>query len=850
MEPRKLTKADIDKVRDIEGFPIGTDEDIIALSDAPYYTACPNPFIEEFIKENGTPYDEATDDYHREPFATDVSEGKGDPIYNAHMYHTKVPYKAIMRYILHYTKPGDIVFDGFCGTGMTGVAAQMCGSTDIQTQMEMKSGELNIEWGTRCAILNDLSPAASFISHNGNTPIDDVAYHQEMASIVEKCEQNCGWMYETAHPVSEQASMFANVNSKGRINYIVWSEVLTCPHCGEENVFWDLAWANEKEKAKVQTIYHCKHCNSEIIKRKCPRAMETVFDTIVGKPMQIVKFVPVSINYEFNGKRYDKTPDEEDLALIEKINAMEVPVWVPSNLIRVGDKTDDPERLGLIYVHQMFTKRNLIALGYAMEYAKSMHAKYTITAAMFRASKMNKYSWSMKTGNGTLSGTLCITSIHIEKNAIDSVARKFRDIEKAIYAAKDTTISQVGSLASVKTVPDNSIDYIFTDPPFGDNLNYSELNYIWESWLGVVTQTDTEAIVSPKQGKKLAEYQELLESCLTEYFRVLKPNRWITVEFHNSKNSVWNAIREAIQKAGFIIADVRTLDKKQGSYNQVRGADQAIKQDLVISAYKPKESFRREMREQAGNPETAWAFVRQHLENIPVVVVKNEKIELIAERQAYLLFDRMIAYHIMQGISIPLDSTDFYRGLDERFLKRDGMYFLPDQVNEYDTARIKTDVENIQFSMFVTNEKTAISWLYQQLSEDYVGPQAYAELQPKFMQEVKAVDKYEDMPELTVILEENFLQDEKGHWYIPDITKEGDVAKLREKNLWKEFEGYMSSKGKLKLFRSEAIRAGFSRLWKEKNYRTIVDIAERLPEQTIQEDANLLMYYDISCGRV
>ena len=127
MEPRKLTKEDIDKVRDIEGFPIGTDEDIIALSDAPYYTACPNPFIEEFIKENGTPYDEATDDYHREPFAADVSEGKNDPLYAVHTYHTKVPYKAIINYILHYSDPGDIVFDGFAGTGMTGVAAKACG---------------------------------------------------------------------------------------------------------------------------------------------------------------------------------------------------------------------------------------------------------------------------------------------------------------------------------------------------------------------------------------------------------------------------------------------------------------------------------------------------------------------------------------------------------------------------------------------------------------------------------------------------------------------------------------------------------------------------------------------------
>ena len=162
-----------------------------------------------------------------------------------------------------------------------------------------------------------------------------------------------------------------------------------------------------------------------------------------------------------------------------------------------------------------------------------------------------------------------------------------------------------------------------------------------------------------------------------------------------------------------------------------------------------------------------------------------------------------------------------------------------------------TEVENIQFSLFVTNEKTAISWLYQQLSEEFDGPQTYAELQPKFMKETNgAWDKFEDRLELSLLLDENFLQDEKGRWYIPDVTKEGDVAKLREKNLWREFEGYMNSKGKLKLFRSEAIRVGFSRLWKDKNYKAIVDIAERLPEQTIQEDANLLMYYDISCGRV
>ncbi|MBW6511061.1 MAG: site-specific DNA-methyltransferase [Desulfuromonadaceae bacterium] len=125
--------------RKIEGFPIGSDEDILNLSDPPYYTACPNPWIADFIakweawkesdegrvargeKEVSNHSPLTTRHYHREPFAADVSEGKQDPIYNAHSYHTKVPYKAIMRYILHYTQPGDIVFDGFCGTGMTGV---------------------------------------------------------------------------------------------------------------------------------------------------------------------------------------------------------------------------------------------------------------------------------------------------------------------------------------------------------------------------------------------------------------------------------------------------------------------------------------------------------------------------------------------------------------------------------------------------------------------------------------------------------------------------------------------------------------------------------------------------------
>ncbi len=159
--------------RGLPGFPIGADEDILRLSDPPYYTACPNPFLQDFVRQYGKEYDLQTK-YSREPFAADVSEGKNDPIYNAHSYHTKVPHKAIMRYVLHYTAPGDLVFDGFCGTGMAGVAAGLCGDRSAITELgyavtpDGKVLDVNQDvfsrLGARIPILNDLSPAATLIA--------------------------------------------------------------------------------------------------------------------------------------------------------------------------------------------------------------------------------------------------------------------------------------------------------------------------------------------------------------------------------------------------------------------------------------------------------------------------------------------------------------------------------------------------------------------------------------------------------------------------------------------------------------------------------------------------------------
>ncbi|WP_337556806.1 DNA methyltransferase [Gemmiger sp.] len=835
MERRKLTKEDIDKVRNIEGFPLGTDEDIIALSDAPFYTACPNPFIEDFIKEYGTPYDEETDDYHREPFSDDVEENKHDLIYNIHGYHTKVPPKAIQTYIQHYTSPGDIVFDGFSGSGMTGVAAQLCGDGFASE-------------GARNAIISDLSSYATFISSNYNRP-NDVNTIDALEHIIDSIESQYGKYYSTIHTLNGKIQTDFNGNPiMGKINYVVWSNVYFCPHCGHELNYYRVMILNGAKSTEKKI--KCPNCSAVTDRTKLEIKYQVQFDAALGETSKTPEHVPVLINYSVGTTRYTKEPDEEDLRKIREVEVKPLKSH-PTNMMIHGDETERLFRVGITHVKQLYPTRTLFFLSEFFDRFKDDNKKmFLFTSALPKLTILNRYmpEHGSRALVGPRAGTYYLPNLFVENDVIGQLRFQLNKL-KNLYYKKGNVLVSTQSTTDLSNIPTNSIDYCFIDPPFGANIMYSELNFVAESWLRITTNNTKEAIINKAQRKNIPEYQELMTKCFSEIYRILKPSRWLTVEFHNSKNAIWTSIQAALGVAGFIIADVRVLNKEKKTINQFTAAG-CVDQDLIISAYKPKEKFKKEFLLHAGSSETAWAFVRQHLANIPVVVVKNDRIEVVAERQAYLLFDRMVAYHIMQGIPVPLDATDFYRGLDEKFLKRDNMYFLPDQVNEYDTARITTEVENIQFELFVTNEKSAISWLYQQLDEQFCGPQTYAELQPKFMQEVKAVDKYEQMPELATILEENFLQDEKGRWYIPDVTKEGDLVKLREKNLWKEFEGYMNSKGKLKLFRSEAIRVGFSRLWKEKNYKAIVDIAERLPEQTIQEDSNLLMYYDISLGRV
>ncbi|MED1674297.1 DNA methyltransferase [Pallidibacillus thermolactis] len=885
---RDELRKKLPELKQIEGFPIGEDEDIIALSDPPYYTACPNPwindFIEEWEKEKVTKYDrDPNEEYHREPFTADVSEGKREPIYNVHTYHTKVPYKAIMRYLLHYTKPGDIILDGFSGSGMTGVAASMCndlkqiealGYNVDQEGKIYRDKQVISQLGKRKVILNDLSPMATFLSRNLNYPVPIKQVIQEGEEILNQTYEEFSWFFTTNHYNVE-----TNEKHTCKVNYFVWSDVFVCNSCSNEIVFYEAA--TDKTTGKVKKTFNCPNCGVETTKSNLERAKVRVYDPNNNRTVSFSKQNLVLINYKFNDKSYNKIPDEEDFNLLKKIEEMPVNDWFPTDELPGGYNTKQPiTSHGLTNVHHFYTKRILLIL--ASLYNKIEKSKYAsilkiwFTSQLINISKLNRYRPEVSFPYNPLNGTLYIGSQVSESNVFDAYRNKLNRFEAAFEKQGDYTVISSNSTTDLQ-IKENSIDYIFTDPPFGANIMYSELSFIWESWLKVHTNNETEAIINPVQQKGLRDYQRLMEESFKFYYKVLKPGRWITVEFSNSKASIWNAIQDAIQKAGFVIADVSALDKKQGSFKAVTTTI-AVKQDLVITAYKPKNQNIEKMRQYQNTTESVWTFVDQHLEQLPIFIGHKGEAKLIAERTPRILFDRMVAYFIQNGLPVPISSAEFQAGLAQKYPIRDGMAFLDSQVAEYDKKRILVK-EFAQQSLFVSDENSAIEWIRQQI---YKKPQTRQELHPDFMKEIQHISKHEELPELDDLLEQNFLRyngeepvpnqiltylrrnykDLRGldptdpkviekamhRWYVPDPNKQSDLEKLREKALLREFNQYKDelegNKKKLRTFRTEAIRAGFKNAYKEKDFETIVKIGDRIPEKVIQEDDKLFMFYE------
>ncbi len=879
--------------KDEIGFPHGAIEDILNLSDPPYYTACPNPFIEDFIKHYGSLH---MLDYQRHPLAREIPEKRHDPIGLAHSYHTKISHRTIEELVRHYTNPGDVILDSFCGAGMTGVGVALVNS--------LESGDDRL----RTCIQIDLSPAAARLAHAYCKTCAPDIFEKKALSILKQTWSELGWMYTY------------NLNGESlQLSSAVWCETYLCESCGEEIIPWD------SEKQSVSKEFKCKSCGKlyETLDGLV-RSEENYFDPVLQKVRRRPKRKIVLVKLRRDGSQRNIIVLPEDIVPPDTKRIEDDATNIQDPLVEIPYMHMTHERnnlpgQGIEYLHDFYTLRNFIFLARIIQIARSQSDGILHLLWMWINSTLQKLSLLMcynADGIGrVMKGVYYVPRIGLEAGPAHYLRLALRDMRRLLDYTRQFKPRNIISTSSAICLPvaDKSIDYIFIDPPFGGFQLYSDLNYLWEAWMGLRTRRTSDIIVDDVQGKGLTEYRMLITESFRECNRVLKPGRWMTLKFHNSSNAIWNLIQQSLIDSGFVVANVAASDKKLGTIKQITDAS-TVKQDLIISAYKPNGGLEERFRLTAGTEEGVWDFVRTHLKQLPVFVSKDGKAEVIAERQNYLLFDRMVAFHVQRGVTVPLSAAEFYAGLAQRFPERDGMYFLPEQVAEYDKKRMKVK-EVLQLQLFVTDEASAIQWLKQQLTRK---PQTFQELHPQFLKEIGGWQKHEKPLELSELLEQNFLRyDGKGpippqivswmrqsaelrkkiqeelasgrsteengqlstqssvlitrvkdRWYVPDPNKAGDLEKLRERALLREFEEYLPAprasrqagreslsagqagkQKRLKLFRLEAVRAGFKKAWQERDYATIIAVARKIPENVLQEDPKLLMWYDQAMTR-
>jgi DNA modification methylase len=693
--------------------------------------------LNEFVERYSVPYNPIEDNYECLPFDKSVKSGKNTSIYSIHPYHTKVPPEGIEQYIEHYTKPGDLILDPFCGSGMTGIAA-------------LKKG--------RSVILNDLSPAACHISYNYCTPIDIEKVENEFENIKKNIKDEIEWLYGTKCDCGENAL----------IQHTIWSDVYLC-NCNTEIILWDVSV--DKNSREFKNKFNCPNIN-------CQREWSK-------SQLKRLRSEPIITNYfcpQCGRKSRSCSPNEK--SLIEEIEAKKNPYWYP---IITFDSAREMWRAvhrdhNIDNVSKFFTKRNLWASSLLWYHIDRINdnsikekLKFAFTAFLLRATKLNRLRPS---GAGDpLSGTLYIGSLFREDNVLIGIFNKIKALSKLSNYDGANSYVRIGS-ANKLPIGENQIDYIFTDPPFGSNIFYSDVNLLWESWIGKLTDEKYEAVVHIKHKNKntLPEYKKLMREAFEEMYRVLKPNRWSTVVFSNSNDKVWASIQEAAYEAGFVVYGGKEFDKIQRSFKGTRGAkgkEKVATKDVILNLHKPKVPLVQGA--DLKKVDDVEGFVLRELRETLLHMPLDAPVE---NRTSEALARAVTRRAISQGYSMKGLSFNYVEDVlvihKHEFVNLDGKWYF---------TAAKPDLQRI------VDERSAIVWLTTLLSKK---PRRFDEINPLWQQEINKT-KYRSPQGLKALLDTWFLSND-GYYYPPDEYERKQLKGLVEQERYREAERYRMGK--------------------------------------------------------
>ncbi len=540
----------------------------------------PNPnlkaFVNQHIKEY--PYDPRTDKYNIPAFDKPIETTKATTIYNMHTYWSKKPHDAIRQYIRHYTKPGDLVLDSFCGSGGTALAALM---------------------ENRKAIAIDLSPAATFITKNYCAPVDIDELFNAYNTVKCKIQSEINWLYETK---CDKCGGIATTS------YAVFSKVYKCPRCLKPIALFDCDVAESTTLAgKPKKISVCPSCSKRGIIEEINAGEKTI-----DNQLMLVSYIckngckPARRERRYNDENNKKREyfAKYDLGKIQEIEKAQIPYWYPKD--RMMNTPIDQERWGLLWrpylrgidrACDFHTKRNLWALSAVYESINTLSdrniidiLKYVFTGTLLNVSKLIQIERTRRSPN-----TYYVPPIGKEISVISSFESKLNSCKAALnelnkIKCREMIIS-TQTAQNLSSIASNSIDYIFTDPPYGSRVQFGELNFLWESWLKAdTTWVNQEIIINENRSKSLASWQINMKEAFAECYRVIKPGRVISVCYHDSDPATWAIFQDIMAEVGFITEQVEStlyIETGQKTHKQTV-ADNITKRDLIINFRKPK----------------------------------------------------------------------------------------------------------------------------------------------------------------------------------------------------------------------------------------------------------------------
>lgn len=506
----------------------------------------------------------AIDEMYRAP----LPASRSGALYNAFSYPTKISPEVIALFIATHTQPGDRVLDTFAGSGTTGIAALLCDRPTDQMIRLAEQLSVSPNWGPRHADLVDVGTLGCFIARVMTSPPDPKQFRQAATRLAARARERLGDLYR----VNDETG------AAGEVRHVIWSEVVTCSCCDAQHRVWDVAVS--RAPASFLTTFTCRSCGSDQRLDACTRVISTETD-VFGRRTETRLRVPVEVHGVTGTRKWRRAADECDRHL-EGWKDIPLPPGAPDTAIEWGELYRAGYHFGINRLHHFYTPRNFTALAVCLELAgeepepmasalRFLVLSYNATHSTLMTRIVAKKGQSDFVLTGAQSGVLYVSGLPVEKNIIRGIERKAKVIADAFELTYGSRSSVMVHNASSENLPirSGSVDYLFTDPPFGDYIPYAELNQINEIWLKNLTSREQETVVSKSGGKNADHYQASMTRVFAEVARVLKDDGRATVVFHSAKARIWQALTCAYGSAGFRVTKTSVLDKIQASFKQV-----------------------------------------------------------------------------------------------------------------------------------------------------------------------------------------------------------------------------------------------------------------------------------------